>query len=197
MLRIEFNPLLSDVTGLASVLDVVNLQVFDNAALATFTSMSALTTVKSDLQVSRNGALTTLAFPALTLVGEGTGPVLGLGDIRLDSNPSLSSVGFPVLTEVDSELAILNSGSLVDLNGFSALTSSIWNLNLMNNTGLRDVTGLNSLGDTGTPPAATDFRITGNVGLTDALALALAALIETNNPAPTDDLPFKVISGNN
>lgn len=124
--------------------------------------------------------VTKASFPKLQSVWDPSGPMhpdsINGGTLSLNNAP-LTSVDFSSLTTIGGSLQI-NQTSLANLNMFSGLTSSVWDLDITNNPSLTDVTGLNALGDSASAPlVAGNLIIVGNTSLPKASATALVTLL--------------------
>jgi hypothetical protein len=173
--RISWNGALTDFSGLSNLTELGGdgLEMYDNDVLADIT-LPALTTVEGNFRVAYHNVITSISAPLLTSVG-----VSG-HELRLSYDPNLSTASFPLLTTINGSLQ-LTSTALANVNGFSALTSDLYNLSFNYNTSLRDLSGLLNLGDAdGTDPVLSGWLyIRDNTGLTDAVGWAFHGALNT------------------
>ncbi len=147
--------------------DLGTVWVGFNSELTSLTLPTA--THASSITINNNVNLTSVSFPALTQVMDPsvTTPPVSSGSTLSIANSPVTTADFPMLTQIGGSLIIDQTG-LANLNGFSALTSAIWDLTITDNPSLTNVTGLNAIGS-----VEGNATITGNTSLPAASAQAL------------------------
>lgn len=145
-LRIENNPRLASLTGLATLVSISALTIDGNSQLSSLDGLSGITTVDG-LLIRNNGVLANL---------DGLSSLSSVGWLGIYDNPALKNVtGLSSLATVDSGVTIFRNASLATLDGLSLLTSvgseaglfTNTGLSIIDNSALTNVDGLSALTD--------------------------------------------------
>lgn len=199
-LIIDGNPALSSLAALAAIQapKVRLILISRNPKLANLDGLGGMTGVDWDLNLDRNGALTTITALKVTSVG---------GSLRLSDNPSLKTLdGLSSLTTVGDGVYITRNSALTSLRGLGALTAVGGVLGFSGNAELRSLDGLGTLASTGSiyidgnPRLATlkgmdglkaliqkSMTVYGNALLPDSEVRALAARLGARIEGPGGD----------
>ena len=145
-------PLLTDISGLANVTSIGELDIEMCNSLVSLAGLSLSTL--GDLEISRCDALTDIsALSTLTALG---------GELYIKENDALTSLnGLHNITSIGDSLVLDGNDLQLNLDGLSSLTSIGSDLTIDNNNALKDMTGLNALTSIG-----DDVRIIDNVNIT-------------------------------
>ncbi|SDL26334.1 Por secretion system C-terminal sorting domain-containing protein [Catalinimonas alkaloidigena] len=130
---------ITSLTKLTTLTRVVgNLNIQDNASLATLEGLNNLTTVSGNLSIAGNGSLNNLqALAKVMAVG---------GALDIGFNGVLTSLsGLSGIVSVGDYLNIRFNAALPNLQGLSALTTVGGYLSIYQNAALTSLTGLNKL----------------------------------------------------
>jgi hypothetical protein len=154
---------------------VAHVLIDSNPQLVSF-ELDGLQKIDTDLQITNNSALQTVAFQTLTEVD---------GAIAVDNNAALRTVGFHALGSV-TELELVNNAQLTSVTGLPS-SQILGDFIIRNNPVLTSLVGLSSLSR-----IRGTLTIDGNKALTSlgaipaSSAILEGALMITNNAALTD-----------
>ncbi len=148
-LVIQYNPVLTDITGLSNLVSVENscslagVVIDGNNLLADLNGLNSLVSVVGTLEISSNTMLANIdALSNLTSVSGGD----LFSGITIESNASLENVdGLSGLSTLGTSLAIRGNPALANLEGVSGLTRIDGSLDVTGNDALASLNGLRSV----------------------------------------------------